>query len=487
MLFCVAVLTLRPPATGALHNYTDHQRHAAYAYALLERGPAVYLATTGELVEHSAFRHPVHEWLRTRYLYPPGPLLLFVPLALIGQETPISTGAFRRLCGAFVAVLVHIGLWFGLVRMLVLPRGWSVLAAVMIWAYCLRCALCAQYEPLWFAPAALLLGALEGRRFDHALGWLALAWMTHYRAVVLLPLGILAAVQLLRSRQPGHRRWILLVAAAAGIGGVCFLLGVQAPIRTGQPLVMTPGDGRFPLAIGATLTGIGLSIAVGDSVLAAVVGLIGLTGLADVGHFWHASAIFVPLMSRDAAAIWRRPTLATVGFLIWASAMRFVWIDRPLALFRDLRELALHIPGPASAMPSEGAHPAAAREGPAGRTRMIVLPLTRLVGLKAATASSRVATMPMFVRTRPSRARRTISLSWARSGTTTKSTVRPSAGRASVGPVMVTSVPPARIRLADRFAMSPPRTSKTRSTPPTSSRASLSRSTNSCAPKSRAV
>ena len=41
---------------------------------------------------------------------------------------------------------------------------------------------------------------------------------------------------------------------------------------------------------------------------------------------------------------------------------------------------------------------------------MIVLPLTRLIGLKAATASSRVATLPMFVRTRPSRARRTISL-----------------------------------------------------------------------------
>src|SRR5260370_37595442 len=59
---------------------------------------------------------------------------------------------------------------------------------------------------------------------------------------------------------------------------------------------------------------------------------------------------------------------------------------------------------------------------------------------------------------------------WARSGTTTKSIVTPPAGRASVGPVMVTSVPPTRITPADRFAMSPPRTSKTRSTPPTSSR-----------------
>ena len=124
---------------------------------------------------------------------------------------------------------------------------------------------------------------------------------------------------------------------------------------------------------------------------------------------------------------------------------------------------------------------------PHGRTRMIVFPLRRSVELKAATASSRVETLPMFVRSRPSRARRTISLSWARSGTTTKSTVRPSAGRASVGPAMVTSVPPARITRADRFAMSPPRTSNTRSTPPTSSRVSFSRSTNSCAPPARVV
>jgi hypothetical protein len=44
---------------------------------------------------------------------------------------------------------------------------------------------------------------------------------------------------------------------------------------------------------------------------------------------------------------------------------------------------------------------------------MIVFPLILLVGLKAATASSRVETVPMFVRSRPSRTRWTISLSWA--------------------------------------------------------------------------
>src|SRR6266850_1985307 len=72
---------------------------------------------------------------------------------------------------------------------------------------------------------------------------------------------------------------------------------------------------------------------------------------------------------------------------------------------------------------------------------MIVFPLIRSVGLKAATASSRAATLPMFVRSRPTRTRWTSSLNWARSGTTTKSIVRPPEGRASVGPVTVTSVP----------------------------------------------
>src|SRR6202008_139860 len=66
--------------------------------------------------------------------------------------------------------------------------------------------------------------------------------------------------------------------------------------------------------------------------------------------------------------------------------------------------------------------------------RMIAFPLRRSVGLRAAMASSRVATLPMLVRSRPSRTRWTISLSWARSDSTTKSTARPSGGPGPGGP-----------------------------------------------------
>src|SRR5205814_327030 len=73
-----------------------------------------------------------------------------------------------------------------------------------------------------------------------------------------------------------------------------------------------------------------------------------------------------------------------------------------------------------------GQTPSPARS-PHGRTRMPVFPERRSVELKMPTASSRVETLPMFVRSLPSRTRRTISLSWARSDTTTKSTAKPSA------------------------------------------------------------
>ena len=99
---------------------------------------------------------------------------------------------------------------------------------------------------------------------------------------------------------------------------------------------------------------------------------------------------------------------------------------------------------------------------------MTVFPARRSVELKVATAWSRVETLPMFARSRPSRTRWTISLSWARSGSTTKSTARPLSGREWLGPTIDTSVPPARTSRADRFPTSPPMTSapRTPSRPP---------------------
>jgi len=87
---------------------------------------------------------------------------------------------------------------------------------------------------------------------------------------------------------------------------------------------------------------------------------------------------------------------------------------------------------------------------------MIVFPLIRSVGLKAATASSRAATLPSL-----SAADIPATLDdltqWGAIGYDDEVDSHAVSGRASVRPAMVTSVPPARITPADRFAMSPPR------------------------------
>ena len=120
-----------------------------------------------------------------------------------------------------------------------------------------------------------------------------------------------------------------------------------------------------------------------------------------------------------------------------------------------------------------------------GCTRMIVFPLRRVVGLRAATSSSRSAMSLMLFLRRPSRTRWTISVSRARSASTTKSIARPSAGRAS-WPDHGHQCPPGPIRPAGRAWNWPPMTSNTRSIPPASSNASWSRSRNPRAPNSTA-
>jgi hypothetical protein len=68
-----------------------------------------------------------------------------------------------------------------------------------------------------------------------------------------------------------------------------------------------------------------------------------------------------------------------------------------------------------------------------GRASTLATMITTAASIEgqSTNTSSRVAMLPTFVRSRPSRTRWTMSLKWARSDSTTRSIARPSAGRAS--------------------------------------------------------
>jgi hypothetical protein len=75
---------------------------------------------------------------------------------------------------------------------------------------------------------------------------------------------------------------------------------------------------------------------------------------------------------------------------------------------------------------------------------MIVLPGTRWSGANVDGTSASGRTAPTIGFSRPDRTRSARSASRNRSGSTTKKIARPSAGRTFGGPMIVTSVPPAR-------------------------------------------
>jgi hypothetical protein len=109
-----------------------------------------------------------------------------------------------------------------------------------------------------------------------------------------------------------------------------------------------------------------------------------------VGADLVAAAMMVP-------RTWRDPGSETVSTFAGAS------------LAGALSALAVAAPDPS--LLRRCRHERSACPSPHGRMRMIVFPLSRSVGLRAATASSRPATVPMLVRSRPSRTRWTISRS----------------------------------------------------------------------------
>jgi len=96
-------------------------------------------------------------------------------------------------------------------------------------------------------------------------------------------------------------------------------------------------------------------------------------------------------------------------------------------------------------------------------------------------ASGRTA--PTGGASRPCCTRRASSAGSPPFGSTTKYVARPSAGRIFGGKATETSIPPGRTTAAERSSTSPPIVSSTTSTcPATSSKRSLSRSANCCAP-----
>ncbi|RKH46844.1 hypothetical protein [Corallococcus sicarius] len=345
-LLSLVLLALVPLSGVTPHGtlqpgYTDHVRHPYVVWVGLHRGiEALYTASLGELREGIAYRQSLEQWLDVPYVYPPGTLVLFLPLALVGQWVPLSPQAFAQVCLLYLLVFAH-GALYAVLRLLDgLPAGGRWAVGGLCWLVLMRLALNGQYDGAWLVCGVLALGALAKERPVTALRWVALAALLHYRAFVLAAVGVVALAQVVRGKPVREWPWATLLGVAA-VGVVCVRTFLWMAPLAAQTDAATPSILGEPGTVAVVL---GLSVAVfalagrgADGLVAASVGLGTVLAFIDTRHWWHASALLLVPLAVGVTRPARWPTAVRLGLVVWAAVLEMaVWHGSPLWLFRDL-------------------------------------------------------------------------------------------------------------------------------------------------------
>lgn len=329
--------------TGDLSGYTDHLRHAAMVELALRHGLDVYRAPYGELLHRTPLVRAPREWEGVGYLYPPGALALFAPLALLGKVIR-DDDHFARVCLFYVLLWTHVAIFYVCRSLTSLPGKLRIAAGLLAWALLLHAGLCGQYEAAWVLCAGFAIGAFASQRHAQAIGWICAAALLHQRAMVLAPVGIAALWASLRGpgarwKPPREWPWPALAAGAVAIG-VAFACTAAAArwagaARNVSPLLEEPAEPVSWAAVALTAAAGALCARWRQWLLLGAVGVVGSFALVDSRHWWHAT-IALPALLLMFAAPPARSTTLQAGMLLWFVGMQRVFGERPLELFKQL-------------------------------------------------------------------------------------------------------------------------------------------------------
>jgi hypothetical protein len=341
-------------------HYSDHVRQSYTAWLFLHHGLDMYRLPLREAAVGIEYRQALQVWLDVPYVYPPGTFLLYLPLACVGQWVPLSRHAFGQLSILYLLGLTHLAFLLVLRMLERQPPGGRVLIGGLAWLVLMRLALQGQYDGVWLGFGALAIQRLGERRPARALGWVALAALLHYRAIILAPLGLVALLQAVRGVPWRRWPWATLGFVAL-VGATCvgtFLMMAQGAADGGAatpPLLSEPPGTSVWVVVLATAVAGALAWKGADLLVAGSVVLGGVLAFVDTLHWWHASMLLlVPL----AVGEWRPPRwprLVRVALVGWYTLLQmYAWGGNPLWLFKDVGrwwrgpdrsgELSLHPP-----------------------------------------------------------------------------------------------------------------------------------------------
>jgi hypothetical protein len=196
--------------------YTDHIHHPFATWVALTKGlGAVYATPFAEAWQGSTWPHPVRVWPSVPAMaYPPGVLVLYLPMSLVGRFIPMQAQTFAALSMTYVLATAHLALYWVFKLLDGQSRGGRFLVAFLLWIQFLEFGLEGFHDALVFGFAALSLIAARDRRFGLAFVAIGLGISLHYRAgAPFAPIVIYCLVEFARSRR-----------SASGWGGVAALV-----------------------------------------------------------------------------------------------------------------------------------------------------------------------------------------------------------------------------------------------------------------------
>ena len=341
-----------PWPTADLSNaFTDHLRHAFVAVVADQRGLEIYRLPLGEAAKGVISHHPGFYWYDVPYAYPPGAVLLFLPVATFSELFIIDAQTHARLLVSFTTLLAFLA-WLATLRVLFqrdtersgepLEPALRAVVAGFAFAQLLHAGLEGFYDPAWVGLGSLAIIRLRRNEFATALGLCVAALAIHLRAGALLPVAGAAFLGLLRAR--GKRAWVHPVTLAAAIVGAIDLgvfLAVEpfASVFRNQSQPLTAQPGLLAISVAISALAVAICLFRRRALAAASVVVVLLLAAGDLRGWWHASLALIPLLlltlpsaepAREGGFISRHQiVLAGVLMIVWAVQLqRFAWGGR---------------------------------------------------------------------------------------------------------------------------------------------------------------
>jgi hypothetical protein len=339
-LTALVPLTNQSPYGDLSAGYTDHLHHAHATWVFLQRGLDAYRLPLEQSSRGVYYPQPTGAWPQMPVNYPPGMFAVFLPTAVLGRYVPMTQETFGRVGILWMLLVAHLAMLAMFLLLADLAPGARAVIGMIAWVYLVRLALQGFFDPAFLGAGAMALREVHRKRPGAALLWLAGAGMLHFRAVALVPVGVVALWQALR--EPRERRpWgaIVVVSAAGVIAVGAFLL--QWPVTklyldTLHPSLGVIGHGaRFWAVMVASGAAATASWWYGGPLAAGLVlSALGLA-LTDIYDWWHGAVLlFAPLSVGVLGA--RAASTARALLIGWLLLMQPLGFDQtPSDLFLD--------------------------------------------------------------------------------------------------------------------------------------------------------